>query len=234
MDKDSIAENFHPPEGTVLAFFDLDETITSKDTDFLWALWRSFRSVLGLRDLLGMHRISRLYYSHSLTAEEYGAYHLRRASSMTPRRYRTMAASFARWVSKRHLYEEMKILLEENRKRGIRNVLITAQDEIIAGAFCTLLGIEDCLASSYIIEEGRFKGMVQPLCFREGKVYWADKFLKKRGLSWESCAFYSDSLNDLPLLEACSWPAAVHPGEELARIAEERSWPVLRPRKPGA
>ena len=148
---------------------------------------------------------------------------------MSPEKYRSMAASFALGVSKSHIYQEMKELLSENRGKGIRNVLITAQDEIIGEAFSKLLDMDDCLASSYIIEKGRFSSMKEPLCFREGKVYWAEGYLRERGLGWESCAFYSDSMNDLPLLEACGNPVVVHPGKELAAIAEERSWRVLRP-----
>ncbi|MDC7234341.1 MAG: HAD-IB family phosphatase [Spirochaetales bacterium] len=225
-------KNILPPDKIKLAFFDLDETITCKDTDFLWASWRSRRSPLGWMDLLGLLKINRLYYSHRLTAAEYGAYHFKRASSMTPERYRKMAASFAASAAKRYVYPEMRTLLDDNRKRGIRNVLITAQDEIIGSAFSSLLNMDDCLASRYVIETGRFTGMEQPLCFQEGKVHWASQYLEKMNFVWEDCAFYSDSLNDRPLLEACAYPVAVHPGAELSALAAEKQWPVFKPEKP--
>jgi HAD superfamily phosphoserine phosphatase-like hydrolase len=207
-----------PPEGIQLAFFDLDETLTSRDTDLLWAHWRSRRSLKGLPDLFRLRRINRLYYNHTLTEDEYGAYQLSRARSMTPLKYAKMAADFALWVSRRHIYAPMKEIIHENQQKGIKNVLITAQDGVIGSAFQRLLGLDTCLASDYIIEEKRFKEMRKPLCFKEGKVYWAARYLKENSLSWDQCAFYTDSLNDLPLMESCACPVAVHPGPELEAL----------------
>ena len=123
----------------------------------------------------------------------------------------------------------MKDLLCQNREKGIRNVLITAQDEVIGSALQKVLGLEDCLASSYIINEGQYDAMRLPLCFKEGKVHWAGLYLQENSLRWEDCAFYTDSLNDLPLLEACACPVAVHPGPELDALCRQRSWDVIKP-----
>lgn len=232
MSKNTIPEEIKPPEGIKIVFFDLDETLTYKDTDLLWALWRSRKSPRGWIDLFGMIKINRLYYSHTLTAEQYGAYHLKRAGSMPLSRYRKMAAAFAQDTAKGSVYPSMVDLIEENRSRGIRNVLITAQDEILGKAFSDILNLDACLASSYLCKEDEIVGMKKPLCFQEGKVAWAQSYLDKEGFSWNDCAFYSDSLNDLPLMEACAYPVAVHPGGPLSDLAAKRCWPVFRPQAP--
>lgn len=221
-----------PPEGIKLAFFDLDETITYKDTDLLWALWRSRRSPKGWLDLFRLNRISRLYYSHRLTPELYAAYHLTRARSLKINNYKEMASRFALHALSRFVYPSMLAIIEDNRARGIINVLITAQDEIIGSAFTDQLKLEACIASSYIIEDDKIKGMKTPLCFQEGKVHWAQKILDEKGISWKECAFYSDSLNDQPLFEACEYPVTIHPGKELSALAKERSWPIFQPERP--
>jgi phosphoserine phosphatase len=176
-----------------------------------------------------MRKINRLYYNHTLTDREYGAYHLSRARSMTVQQYHNLAQAFALFVSEKYVYREMKDLLEENKQKGISNVLITAQDAVIAAALQKVLGLEDCLASDYCVDDNAFTAMRQPLCFKEGKVHWAGLYLKQNSLSWDQCAFYTDSLNDLPLLEACACPVAVHPGPELASLSRERSWSILKP-----
>lgn len=232
MSTKSYTENMSPPEGIKLAFFDLDETITFKDTDLLWALWRIRRSPLGWLDLIRLSRISRLYYSHTLSSEQYGTYHLKRARSMKLKKYKKMAARFAEDTMSRYIYPSMIEIIEDNKKRGIKNVLITAQDEIIGSAFKDLLELDASMASSYLIEGDKVLGMKQPLCFQDGKVHWAQQYLDSLGISWKDCAFYTDSLNDLPLLEACEYPVTVHPGQELSALAAERSWPVFRPEKP--
>ncbi len=220
--------DFYPP-GIKVAFFDLDETLISRDSDTEWARWRARRSLWGWRDLLGMRRINRLYYSHRLTAREYGQYHLSRASSMSTSRYPLLASRFARTAGKALVYPEMAAVLKAGAERDIRNIMITAQDEVIGSAFASLLDIPVCIASRYTTENQRYTGMISPLVFQEGKVFWAGEYLKKENLSFEECAFFSDSLNDLPLLEKCGFPVAVHPGKELEALAEKRSWPVLRP-----
>jgi len=217
------------PDNLQVAFFDLDETITSRETDQLWALWRCKRSLSGLGDLLRLNRINRLYYSHALEPEDYKNYHLSRARSMTPGEYRRSAERFASYAVKRYIYSDMKELLKNNRDRGIKNILITAQDEIIAEAFHRKLDMDGCLASRYITKGDEFCGMVLPLCFKEGKVYWAGQFLREHSLRWEDSAFFTDSMNDLPLLEVCGYPVAVHPSPELEELCHNRSWPIVRP-----
>ena len=77
--------------------------------------------------------------------------------------------------------------------------------------------------------DGRFTGRVAGLpCFREGKVAKLEEWLKQHGLVADETWFYSDSHNDLPLLEQVTHPTAVNPDEVLARVAKEKNWPTMR------
>jgi len=217
------------PEEIRIAFFDLDETMTAVDTDFLWARWRLKNSLRGVADLLRLINISRLYYSHRLTEEKYARYHLSRAGTMTPGEYRETARRFVREAGRKHVYPPMRDTLQMGREKGIRNVMITAQDEVIAAAFAEALGFDACIASSYRIENGRFADMDRPLVFRDGKVVRAGNYLAGEGFGFDECAFFTDSRNDLPLLEKCRFPVVVNPVGELRSLAGRKGWPVLTP-----
>ncbi len=220
--------DFYPP-AIKCAFFDLDETLIAEDSDINWARWRARRSPAGWKDLWGMRRINRLYYSGRLTSREYGRYHLSRASSMSPDRYPRLAEEFVNTKGKFLLYPQMLGILELGARSGVANVLITAQDEVLGGAFARYLGIRDCIASRYIIRQGKYTGMEEPLVYQEGKVYWAREYLKRVNGTFRECAFFSDSLNDLPLLDQCAFPVVVNPGKDLLAIAEKKHWRVLTP-----
>jgi phosphoserine phosphatase len=84
------------------------------------------------------------------------------------------------------------------------------------------------LATRLEVCEGIFTGdYVPPLCFRKGKVYWAEKLAFELGKNLKDCTFYSDSVTDLPLLELVKDPRVVNPDPKLRAVAKKRGWPIL-------
>jgi phosphoserine phosphatase len=90
------------------------------------------------------------------------------------------------------------------------------------------LGVPHVLATRLEVNGGLFTGnYVPPLCFRRGKVFWAEKFAKDLGGNLQDSTFYTDSITDLPLLEAVRDPRVVNPDLKLRAVARKRGWPIL-------
>jgi len=123
-------------------------------------------------------------------------------------------------------------LVQHHRAAGRACVLVTATTRFVAESFGAALGFEEVLATEPALgPDGRYTGEIvgQP-CFREHKRSHVEQWLARRGLGWGDVGrswFYSDSINDLPLLEAVSDPVAVDPDARLLAIAQGRGWPVI-------
>ena len=97
-----------------------------------------------------------------------------------------------------------------------------------------LFGIADLLASEVEMVDGRYTGRPTGIpCYREGKVLRLREWLADNGLDLDGSWCYSDSHNDLPLLESVTHPYAVDPDETLRETAERRGWPVISLRDQG-
>lgn len=126
-----------------------------------------------------------------------------------------------------------RALVAAHREAGHACAIVTATTRYVAEGFAPLFGLDTVLATEAALDPaGRWTGEVagEP-CFREGKVRHVQAWLGAQGLSLASAGpswFYSDSLSDLPLLEAVDHPVAVRPDPRLAAVAAERGWPVLR------
>ncbi|MCY1522188.1 putative phosphatase [compost metagenome] len=119
-------------------------------------------------------------------------------------------------------------LLAEHRAAGDKLLIITATNRFVTGPIARRLGVETLLATECEMQDGRYTGRTTDVpCFREGKVTRLARWLEESGLSLEDSSFYSDSLNDLPLLEQVTRPVAVDPDPKLRAEAEKRGWPVI-------
>jgi putative phosphoserine phosphatase/1-acylglycerol-3-phosphate O-acyltransferase len=79
------------------------------------------------------------------------------------------------------------------------------------------------------VADGRFTGrIVEPICHGRGKLYWARRFCTEKGIDLAGSYFYTDSIRDLPTLEAVGHPRPVNPDRQLLREARQRGWPVQR------
>jgi HAD superfamily hydrolase (TIGR01490 family) len=124
-------------------------------------------------------------------------------------------------------------LLQHHREAGDRLAIVTATNDFVTRPIADLLGVPDLIATELErAEGGRATGAIRGVpSFREGKVERVMQWLRADGRTledFERTVFYSDSTNDLPLLERVSHPVATNPGPALERLARERGWPVLK------
>ena len=108
-------------------------------------------------------------------------------------------------------------------------MLLTSSSNYVAEQVVRDLALDDFLCSRFEVDaDGRYTGrLIEPLCYGRGKVELARRCADTNGVGLASCAFYTDSIADLPMLEAVGEPAAVHPDPKLRRVARQRGWPVL-------
>ena len=122
-------------------------------------------------------------------------------------------------------------MVAEHQRKGALVAIITATNRFLTELTALEFGVEHLIATEPEMREGRFTGEVTGTpSFREGKVTRLEEWLGLRGTAlrdFRVSRFYSDSINDVPLLERVTHPVAVDPDARLERLAAERSWPVL-------
>ncbi len=131
------------------------------------------------------------------------------------------------------LHERALTLVQQHQDAGDTVAIVTATNEFITRPIADLFGVRDLIATELARDAaGRINGRIHGTpSFRDGKVTRLDEWLKTRLQSrrdFEQIVFYSDSTNDLALLEQVSHPVATNPSPALEQIAHERGWPILR------
>jgi HAD superfamily hydrolase (TIGR01490 family) len=144
-----------------------------------------------------------------------------------------MRERFMAEVMKPALRPEAVALVEQHRAAGDLIALVTATNEFVTAPIAASFGIEHLIAVQLVRDaQGRYTGAIHGVpSFRDGKIVRVEDWLQGLGAQWRDfgrVTFYSDSTNDLPLLERVSHPVATNPSPSLAQIATERGWPQLQ------
>lgn len=212
-----------------LALFDLDNTLLAGDSDHSWG---EFLCDSGRVDAAEYRARNDAFYADYCAGKlDVVAYQSFTQAILA----RTEAAELVRWqaefmaeVIEPIILAKGEALLREHREAGDKLVIITATNRFITAPIATRLGVDTLLATECGMDNGRYTGRVAGVpCYQAGKVVRLNEWLAETGLSLEGAYFYSDSRNDLPLLEAVANPVAVDPDDTLRGIAIERGWPVL-------
>ena len=126
------------------------------------------------------------------------------------------------------IYPEAQDFVRRHLNQGERVVIISNATTYAVDPLARYLGVPHVLATQLEIREGLFTGSyIEPLCFRHGKVFWAEKLAAQVGAEVSQSTFYTDSITDLPLLERVENPRVVNPDPKLRSLARKRGWPVI-------
>jgi HAD superfamily hydrolase (TIGR01490 family) len=212
-----------------LALFDLDNTLLSGDSDYEWGQFLVDRGILE-RDAYEAQ--NRAYYEQyvagTLDIHEYLGFALRPLAQHQPADLARWHADFMRSRILPMVSAQARALVRRHLERGDLCAIITATNSFVTAPIAGEFGVEHLVATEPESRDGRFTGRVDGTpCFREGKVRRLDEWLAGQGRRLDDFAessFYSDSHNDLPLLERVSRPVAVDPDEALEREAARRGW----------
>jgi HAD superfamily hydrolase (TIGR01490 family) len=130
------------------------------------------------------------------------------------------------------VYAEAVALFDEHRAAGRDVVLVSSSGEEVVGPIGEMLGVDRVVATKMVVEDGRYTGEIAFYAYGDNKAVALRELADEHGYDLAECYSYSDSVTDLPMLEAVGHPHAVNPDRPLRRIATERGWPVLAFRKP--
>ncbi len=214
----------------ILALFDLDNTLLAGDSDFEWAQFLIDRGVL---DRATYEARNQAFYDQykagTLDIHEFLDFQLKPLSQY-PRT--VLDAWHAEYMKQRILpmiRDSARALVDKHRDEV--RVIITATNSFVTAPIARAFGIEHLIATEPEVRDGVFTGGVSGTpCFREGKVERLEAWLAERGENIKSVlksTFYSDSHNDLPLLEQVGHPVAVDPDAALRAHAAARGWPII-------
>jgi len=214
---------------STIALFDLDHTLIAEDSD---ALWGRFLVEMGVLDGEDYEREKTRFLSEyrqgRLDIEEFVRFALAPYAAHDYTLLLEWRERFVEECMRPLISDAARALVDQHRDAGHVLLIVTATNEFLTQPVAKLLDVEHLLATPMERVNGNFTGRTGgPPCFREGKLFYLERWLGAHDHNLEDSWFYSDSHNDLPLLERVSHPVAVNPDETLQRIAEERHWPVL-------
>lgn len=221
--------NRHVPP-TALALFDLDHTLLAADTNELWLNFLVDEGCIdGPRTLARQARYYDDYLAGRLDIGAYLAFQLETLAGRTLAELLPLRARFAHTRLLPALAPQAAALVAGHRAQGHRCAIVSATHRFLVEPAAQALGIADLLVTEAELVDGRFSGALcgQP-CFRELKPLRVEAWRSEEGLSGALPSwFYSDSLNDLALLERVDHPVAVDPDPALAAAAARRGWTVI-------
>lgn len=215
-----------------LALFDLDHTLLPIDSDYSWG---EFTITLGWTDASSFKQRNDEFYAHY----QAGTLDIHDYVRFATQAVRLQGAQAAAQAHERYMREVItpnirpaaQALVRKHQAAGDTVMIVTATNEFVTRPIAQAFGVSELIAvelerdtSGWIT--GEIKGTPS---FREGKVQRVQQWLAHRGLGWSDVDmhFYSDSPNDLPLLERAQHPVATNPDERLRQLAQTRGWPIL-------
>lgn len=215
-----------------LALFDLDNTLLAGDSDFEWAEFLISQGVLDRQ--LHQARNAKFYEDYkkgTLDIHAFLEFQLKPLSQHPRSQLDVWHQKYMETKIRGMMTEKARALVEKHRQAGDLMMVITATNGFVTAPIARAFGIENLIATIPEEIDGEFTGRVSGVpSFKEGKVSRLHAWLHEReqGLAdFEETWFYSDSLNDLPLLKVVDHPVAVDPDPTLRAYAEEAKWPII-------
>ena len=215
-----------------VALFDLDHTLIPFDSDYEW---NEFTIALGWRDGVQFRRANDAFYAqyragtldiHAYVRFATQAIRDKGAIKSIAARARFMSATVLKGIKQQALD-----LVQAHQKAGDTVVIVTATNAFVTRPIADAFGVQELIAIDLALDaQGEFTGdILGTPSFREGKVIRVAAWLAARNLTWDDVdtTFYSDSMNDLPLLDKVTHPVATNPDEGLRKLAVERGWRIL-------
>lgn len=220
------------PTAPTLALFDLDHTLLPLDSDHAWG---QFTTRIGWTDPVDFARRNDEFFAHyqagTLDVHDYVRFAIDAVRRQGPEAAQAAHARFMREVIAPNLLPPARALIEQHRAAGDELVIVTATNEFVTRPIAQALGVAELVAVELERDaSGWYTGEIRGTpSFREGKVARLEQWLAQRGWGWDDVhtTFYSDSTNDLPLLEKVHTPVATNPGAGLRAIAQARGWRIL-------
>jgi HAD superfamily hydrolase (TIGR01490 family) len=212
-----------------LAIFDLDNTLLGGDSDYLWGQFLVEHGVVD-GDFFEQEnqRFYAAYQAGTLDIQKYLEFALQPLAANDPSVMHQWRQRFIAERIRPLILPKAKQLLQRHRNAGDILLIITATSRFVTQPIAELLNVPHLLATEVEVKDGRYTGKSFDIpCFQAGKVKRLETWLEAMNCTLKGSWFYSDSCNDLPLLNRVDHPVAVDPDPALAHCARDKGWPII-------
>lgn len=216
-----------------LALFDLDHTLLPLDSDYQWAVFmaKSGRAGDPAEALRRNEELMDRYNAGELTAEQAAEFMLGLLAAHPPHLLAAWHEEFMQNVIRPAMTQRAIDLVQQHLTAGDLCAVVTATNSFVTAPIARAFGVQTLIATDPEYIAGRYTGKILGTpSFKHGKVvrvnHWLEG-LSQRLHDFDESYFYSDSINDLPLLEVVTHPIVTNPSESLLAVAQQRNWPVL-------
>ena len=211
------------------ALFDVDKTLVTVNTMRLYVRWRMGRREMGLREYGKMSKVLLRYAFNTLDAEEAAQSGFRTVIGYEEERMRDECRTWYRKVVRPHISGHGRRAVERWLASGHTCAILSASTPYLTEPLAEELGIPHVICTRLEVKDGRFTGgWHPPLCYGQGKVELARAWAETHGIDLKKSMFYTDSISDLPMLEAVGSPRVVNPDPRLLLVSLTRGYPIER------
>jgi len=212
-----------------LVIFDLDNTLLHGDSDYEWGQFLVAKKLVDEKEYEASNLVFYEDYKNgSLDIIKYSAFSFKPLAARSMDELNALHKEFLQTIILPIITTKSRDLVKKHKEQGDTLLIITATNSFITRPIATELGINNLLATEPRIVNGRYTTEVEGApCFQQGKVTRLNKWLKDNNQTMQDSVFYSDSYNDISLLEAVDTAIVVDPDDKLRDVAGERGWTVL-------
>ncbi|MFD9735861.1 HAD family hydrolase [Umezawaea sp. NPDC059074] len=220
-----------PAQGTrVAAFFDLDKTVIAKSSTLAFSRPFFQEGLINRRAVLKSAYAQFVFMLAGADADQMD----RMRSHITAlcegwdvEQIRSIVAETLHDIVDPLVYKEATQLITDHKAEGHDVVVVSASGEELVAPISDMVGATHSVGTRMVIADGRYSGEIDFYCAGENKAIAVKQLAQQHGYDLEDCFAYSDSVTDLPLLEAVGHPTVVNPDRALRKVAAQRGWPVL-------
>ena len=211
-----------------IAIFDLDNTILKADSDYEMVNFLISKNLIEKKYRKLNDDYFASYGSGTLDIEEFSEFSLKPFIGMTRSEIEIIVADFYQKVLAEKFNPYILSILDDHKNQGDLVILASATNSLIVSHVAKMIGLDQFVSSVVSFSSGVCTGTIkQPHALGEGKLILVTKFLLDRKLSFDNTYFYSDSINDEPLMRKVKYPVAVNPDAQLLELSKSLGWDVL-------
>lgn len=223
-----VADSAHPVR--TAAFFDLDKTVIAKSSTLAFSKPFFAQGLLNRRAVLKSTYAQFIFLMSGADHDQMDrmrSYLTNMCTGWDVEQVKSIVAETLHEIVDPLVFAEAANLIADHRLCGRDVVVVSASGEEIVGPIARELGATHSMATRMVVEDGKYTGEVGFYCYGEGKVQAIEELAAREGYALEHCYAYSDSVTDLPMLQAVGHPSVVNPDRGLRKEALAREWPVL-------